>query len=178
MVSAHLINSRLSLSMVFMRYHMRRADKEFTEQEKLRGVLKETCYMTLAMARDGEPYLVSLSHGYDEERKCLYFHCTEEGKKLDYMRANPVVWGQVIVDHGYVEKECTHDYVTVMFSGRVSFIEDPEEKRRALRTMLWQLEPDAEARERRMNTDGLATTVFGRIDVEHMTGKKTKEIDL
>ena len=164
--------------MVFMRYHLRRADKEFTEQEKLRGVLKETCYMTLAMARDGEPYLVSLSHGYDEERNCLYFHCTEEGKKLDYMRANPVVWGQVIVDHGYVEKECTHDYVTVMFSGRVNFIEDPEEKRRALRTMLWQLEPDAEARERRMNTDGLATTVFGRIDVEHMTGKKTQEIDL
>jgi len=60
----------------------------------------------------------------------------------------------------------------------VSFIEDEDEKRRALRTMLWQLEPDAEAREKRMNTDGLATTVFGRIDVDHMTGKKTQEIDL
>lgn len=82
------------------------------------------------------------------------------------------------MDHGYVEEECTHHYVTVMFRGRVSFIEDPEEKRRALRAMLWQLEPDAEARERRMATDGLATTVFGRIDVEHMTGKKTQEIDL
>ena len=157
---------------------MRRADKEFTEQEKLSKALKETCYMTLAMARDGEPYLVSLSHGYDEERNCLYFHCASEGKKLDYMRANTVVWGQVIVDHGYVEEECTHHYVTVMFRGRVSFIEDQEEKRRALRTMLWQLEPDAEARERRMATDGLATTVFGRIDVEYMTGKKTQEIDL
>ena len=161
-----------------MRYHMRRADKEFTEPGKLRGVLKETCYMTLAMARDGEPYLVSLSHGFDEERNCLYFHCVAEGKKLDYMRANPVVWGQVIVDHGYVEKECTHSYVTVMFRGRVSFIDDDEEKRRALRTMLYQLEPDAEARERQMATDGLATTVFGRIDVEHMTGKKAQEIEL
>lgn len=161
-----------------MRYHMRRADKEFTEQEKLGKVLKETSYMTLAMARDGEPYLVSLSHGYDAERNCVYFHSASEGKKLDIMRANPSVWGQVIVDHGYVEKECTHSYVTVMFRGRVSFIEDEDEKRRALRTMLWQLEPDAEAREKRMNTDGLATTVFGRIDVDHMTGKKTQEIDL
>jgi len=161
-----------------MRYYMRRADKEFTEQEKLGKVLKETSYMTLAMARDGEPYLVSLSHGYDEERNCVYFHSASEGKKLDIMRANPSVWGQVIVDHGYVEKECTHSYVTVMFRGRVSFIEDEDEKRRALRTMLWQLEPDAEAREKRMNTDGLATTVFGRIDVDHMTGKKTQEIDL
>jgi len=161
-----------------MSYHMRRADKEFTEPGKLSKVLKETCYMTLAMARDGEPYLVSLSHGYDEERNCVYFHSASEGKKLDIMRANPSVWGQVIVDHGYVEKECTHSYVTVMFRGRVSFIEDEDEKRRALRTMLWQLEPDAEAREKRMNTDGLATTVFGRIDVDHMTGKKTQEIDL
>ncbi len=164
--------------MVSMRYHMRRADKEFTEPRKLQGVLKETSYMTLAMARDGEPYLVSLSHGYDEERNCIYFHCASEGKKLDYMRANPVVWGQVIVDHGYAEKECTHRYVTVMFRGRVSFIVDEEEKRRALRTMLWQLEPDAEAREKRMNTDELASTVFGRVDVEYMTGKKTQEIEL
>jgi len=157
---------------------MRRADKEFTEPEKLRGVLKETCYMTLAMARDGEPYLVSLSHGYDEERNCLYFHCAAKGKKLDIMKASPVVWGQVMVDHGYVEKECTHSYVTVMFSGRVCFIDDDDEKRCAFRTMLYQLEPDAESREKRMATDGLATTVFGRIDVEHMTGKKAQEIEL
>lgn len=164
--------------MVSMRYHMRRADKEFTEPGGLRGVLRETSYMTLAMARDGEPYLVSLSHGYDEERNCLYFHCASEGRKLDYMRANPVVWGQVIVDHGYVEKECTHRYVTVMFRGRVSFIEGEEEKRRALRTMLRRLETDAETRERRMNTDDLGSTVFGRVDIEYMTGKKTPEIEL
>ena len=164
--------------MVSMRYHMRRADKEFTEPEKIRKVLKDTCYVTISMARDDEPYLVSLSHGYDEESNCIYFHCASEGKKLDFMRANPLVWGQVILDYGYIEKECTHHYVTVMFRGRVSFIENEEEKLRALRTMLWQLEPDLQARARRMNTDGLATTVFGRIDIEHMTGKKTSEIDL
>jgi nitroimidazol reductase NimA-like FMN-containing flavoprotein (pyridoxamine 5'-phosphate oxidase superfamily) len=163
---------------VILRHHMRRADKGFTEQGKLRKVLRETCYMTLAMARDGEPYLVSLSHGYDEERNCLYFHSAPEGKKREYMRANPEVWGQVIMDHGYVERECTHSYATVMFRGRVSFIEDPEEKLRALRTMLWQLEPDAEARMNRMSTDGLDSTVFGRVDVEYMTGKKSQEIEL
>ena len=157
---------------------MRRADKEFKEQKELRKVRRETCYMTLAMARAGEPYLVSLSHGYDEERNCLYFHCAPEGKKLEYMKANPEVWGQVIMDHGYVERECTHSYATVMFRGRVSFIEDPVEKLRALKTMLWQLEPDAEAREKRLNTDGLGSTVFGRVDVEYMTGKKSQEIEL
>jgi len=29
-----------------------------------------------------------------------------------------------------------------------------------------------------MNTDDLGSTMFGKIDVEHMTGKKTQEIDL
>ncbi len=161
-----------------MRYHMRRTDKEFTEQRKLRKVLRETCYMTLAMAREGEPYLVSLSHGYDEERNCLYFHCASEGKKLDMLRANPAVWGQVIVDHGYVERECTHLYATVMFRGRVSFIEEPDEKRRAFRTMLSQLEPDDKARDKWMNVDGLDKTVFGRVDVEYMTGKKSQSVEL
>jgi len=163
---------------VTLRHHMRRADKEFTEQGKLREVLRETSYMTLAMAMDGEPYLVSLSHGYDEDRNCLYFHCASEGKKLEYMRANPVVWGQVVMDHGYVYGECTHSYATVMFRGRVSFMDDPDEKLRALKTMLWQLEPDADVREKQMSTDELGTTVFGRVDIEFMTGKKSKEIEL
>lgn len=157
---------------------MRRADKEFTDPEKLRKVLRETSYMTLAMARDGEPYLVSLSHGYDDESNCLYFHCASEGKKLEFMKSNPLVWGQVIVDHGYVERKCTHRYATVMFRGRVSLMEDPEEKRHALRTMLWQLEHDAGAREKQMNTDGLDSTVFGRVEIEYMTGKKSRDVAL
>ncbi|MBN2334200.1 pyridoxamine 5'-phosphate oxidase family protein [Candidatus Bathyarchaeota archaeon] len=161
-----------------MRYHMRRADKEFSDKRQLAKVLKGTEYMTLAMARGGEPYLVSLSHGYDEERNCLYFHCVSEGKKLDIMRECPDVWGQVIMDHGYAENECTHHYVTVMFKGRIEFIEDIEEKRQALRTLLYQLEPNPEAREKRLGTDGLPSTVFGRVVIEYMTGKKTPEIDL
>ncbi len=166
------------VSVVVLRHHMRRADKEFMDPGQLGRVLKETSYMTLAMSRGGEPYLVSLSHGYDEDRNCLYFHSAPEGKKLEYMRANPVVWGQVVMDRGYAEGECTHRYATVMFRGRASFIEDPGEKRRALRTMLWQLEPDAEARENLLNTDGLGSTVFGRVDVEYMTGKKSMDVPL
>ena len=63
--------------------------------------------------------------------KCLYFHCAPEGKKLDYMQANPHVWGQAIIDHGYVEGKCNHLYVTAMFEG-THLAESIDEKRRIM----------------------------------------------
>jgi len=43
---------------------------------------------------DNEPYLVSLSNGYDEAINCLYFHCADEGKKAAYLKANSKLWGK------------------------------------------------------------------------------------
>ncbi len=63
-----------------MKYHMLRHDKEITDEETLKKILKTTQYVTLAMVKDSEPYLVSLSHGYDEEKHCIYFHSPKKGK--------------------------------------------------------------------------------------------------
>ena len=64
-----------------MSFHVRRKDREITDTAALKEVLKSTKYVTIALCMDNEPYLVSLSHGYDETRNCLYFHCANEGKK-------------------------------------------------------------------------------------------------
>ena len=153
---------------------MRRIDKEFSEPESLRKVLRSTEYVTLAMVKDGEPYLVSLSHGYDEDRHCIYFHSADKGKKLDFMRSNPVVWGQALIDHGYADGECSHRYISVMFKGKVDFINDIEEKRHAFRVMMNQLEPIPESiMGRLLGSEELSSTVVGKISIEHMTGKKT-----
>lgn len=158
-------------------YHMRRADKEITDPHAIKRVLKAAQYMTLAMVKDGEPYLVSLSTGYDEERNALAFHSASEGKKLDYMRANPDVWGQIIHDHGYAVGECTHKYVTVMFKGRVRFLESVEDKRRAIRTIINQLDPEPKPLiNRLLKSEGLPTTVVGEVELLEVTGKKTPDI--
>jgi nitroimidazol reductase NimA-like FMN-containing flavoprotein (pyridoxamine 5'-phosphate oxidase superfamily) len=162
-----------------MRYHVRRQDKEITDPETLKKILKETNYVTLAMVNDGEPYLVSLSHGYDETENCIYFHSAPEGKKLDYMRANPIVWGQAMLDHGYHKGQCSHLYASVMFKGKIEFIEDTETKRHVFRTMVNQLEPEPETIMGRMvNSEGIPTTVVGRINIEYLTGKKSAEVTL
>jgi nitroimidazol reductase NimA-like FMN-containing flavoprotein (pyridoxamine 5'-phosphate oxidase superfamily) len=162
-----------------MKYHMRRADKEIKDPDEVKRVLKKARYMTLAMVKDGDPYLVSLSTGYDDEHNVLYFHSAGEGKKLDYMRASPDVWGQVILDHGYAEKECTHRYASVMFRGRIRFLESSEDKRRAIATMINQLDPEpGPLMERLLKSESLPTTVVGEVTLLEATGKKTPDIQV
>jgi nitroimidazol reductase NimA-like FMN-containing flavoprotein (pyridoxamine 5'-phosphate oxidase superfamily) len=166
------------LFLIVMRYHVRRKDKEITDGAALRRLLGETEYVTLAMSKDNQPYLVSLSIGYDGERNCVYFHCAREGKKLDYLRANDAVWGQALRDYGYKQEECSHVYATVQFYGRVRFLEGKEEKLHAFRVMARQLDDDPEARTSGIKLDSLDNTIVGRIDIEHMTGKKSEEVEL
>jgi nitroimidazol reductase NimA-like FMN-containing flavoprotein (pyridoxamine 5'-phosphate oxidase superfamily) len=166
------------LFLIVMRYHVRRKDKEITDGAALRRLLGETEYVTLAMAKGNQPYLVSLSIGYDGERNCVYFHCARDGKKLDYLRANDAVWGQALRDYGYKQEECSHVYATVQFYGRVRFQESREEKLHAFRVMARQLDDDPEARTSDIKPESMDNTIVGRIDIEHMTGKKSEEVEL
>ena len=159
-----------------MKYHMIRRDKEITDEETLKKILKTTKYVTLAMVKENEPYLVSLSHGYDEENHCIYIHSAKNGKKLDFMRASPVVWGQALLDHGYVEIECSHNYASVMFSGKVSFIEDKEERWKAISLMTRQLDPNAEDMIANRKPESLDTAVIGKIKIDYWSGKKSAEV--
>jgi len=162
------------------KYHLRRTDKEIEDATVMKKILKSTRYVTIAMSLNDQPYLVSLSHGYDEGRNCIYFHCAKEGKKLDYMRSNNAVWGQAMLDYGYSEGEgdCTHLYASVHFSGRVTFLESLDEKRHAMICMMRQLGSNPEPLIARLNLDRLDRTVIGRIDILYMSGKKSKEVTL
>ena len=159
-----------------MRYHMRRMDKAIADVEEMKKILRSTEYVTIAMSKDNEPYMVSLSHGYDEANNCIYFHCAKEGKKLDYLKSNNAVWGQALQDHGYRQGECTHLYASVHFKGRVTLLMDPDEKLRALSLMARRLDGDPERLITGWRPERLVETVVGRIEIEYMTGKKSKEV--
>ena len=161
-----------------MSFHIRRKDKEITDQRLLKKILVTTKYVTIALSMDNMPYLVSLSYGYDEKRNCLYFHCAKEGKKLQYLRANNNVWGQALIDFGYYEGQCTHLYATVHFSGKVSFIEDVNEKRQAVECMINQIDKNPEKLLADLNEDRLKNTTIGRINLQYMSGKKSKEVTI
>jgi hypothetical protein len=154
-------------------YHLRRKEKALDDPEAMRRVLRAVKHVTLALCRDGEPYLVTMNHGYDEAEGCLYFHCAPSGKKLDFLRANPRVWGQALEDLGYLDGECDHAYRTVQFSGAAEFIEDYEQKRRALEVMIDQLEPDpGPVKERTLEPPRVRGVGILRVRILSMSGKE------
>ena len=154
-----------------MSFHVRRKDREITDPEILRKVLKSTKYVTVALCKENEPYLVSLSHGYDEKQNCLYFHCADEGKKLVYAKANSKVWGQAVQDYG-VTNECDYAYTSVHFSGTLCLIDDLKAKHHAIEIMVKQLSPNPEVKLAKIKPEELATTTMGRIDITYMSGKQ------
>ena len=159
-------------------YHQRRPKKTITDEREMIEIITGQKVMTLAMARGDEPYLVTVNYGFDEVQRCCYFHCSRVGKKADFLRANPVVWGQVTEDRGYIAGACDHAFRTVQFRGRVEFLEGDEEKRRALAVMVEHLEPDPEPVKQRLITpESLERVAVGRVQIEEMTAKRNPAKD-
>ena len=156
-----------------MKHHLRRQDKEIKDLSLLKKILKQTKYVTIAMCKDNLPYLVTLSHGYDEENNCIYFHCATEGKKLDYLKANDTVWGQALLDYGY-EGNCTQHYATVMFQGKVSFVDEIEKKRNAFIVMKEHLDSSQKGLEEYLKAS-ISKTLVGKISIEFLSGKKSSK---
>ncbi len=156
---------------------MRRKEKEITDPAEMKAVLAAAKYVTVAMCRADEPYLVTLSHGYDEKRNAVYFHCAREGKKIGILAANDRVWGQALLDRGYADGRCDHLFTSVQFHGRVSFVEDAAEKRHALAVMIRQLESDpAKVLGHQVNDASVAKVHIGRIDLDFLSGKRSEKV--
>lgn len=156
---------------------IRRKDKEITDVEEIKSILKKTQYVTLAMSHNDEPYLVTLSHGYDQDRNCVYFHCASEGKKVNILRANNLIWGQALIDKGYAQGACDHLYATAQFRGRVTFIEDLEEKEHALKVMIESLDKNPqEIIKKQLQPQSIQKVRIGRIDIDYMSGKKADKV--
>lgn len=160
-----------------MMHEMRRMEKAIADPAEVKAILARVKYVTVAMCGNGEPYLVTLSHGYDPGRNCIYFHCAREGKKIEILSVNNTVWGQAIDDGGYVDGKCDHLYSSVHFHGSVTFVENDEEKRRALAVMIRQLEPDPEpVLAAQVTNAAVAGVNIGRIDIDFMSGKRSSEV--
>lgn len=151
---------------------IRRKEKTITNQDEIKEILLNEKYITLALAKDNIPYIVTLSHGYDMIKNCIYFHCANKGKKMDYLNSNNKVWGQAIDDLGYLEGKCSHAFKTAQFEGKVSFVTDFNEKRHALTLMINQLESDPKAViEKQLKESAIKKVTIGRINIENLSGK-------
>lgn len=159
------------------KYHMRAAHLEILDQDEISEILKTTKYMTISMVMpDGEPYTVILSHGYDSERNCIYFHTGHKGRKFEALRHQSKVCAIALDDQGYVMGKCRHRFRSAMVFGTVFEVDDPDEKLYGLTHMFNCLEENPEqALQERKITDKMITAVsILRLDIETITAKRSK----
>lgn len=117
-----------------MRKISRRMDAEWALE-----VFDRAPYVTLSMCRpDGLPYGVPVSL-VRKDASTFYFHCAEEGEKLDCLRNNPVVSLSAVSKCHPVfddeKKNYTEHYCSAIALGTCEWVEDRAEKVEALRLL-------------------------------------------
>src|SRR4051812_13014677 len=110
---------------------MRRTDKEIRDRDVIDGIIGKCEVCWVGLARDGVPYIVPVSFGYDGS--ALYFHTASTGQKVEFMTANPRVCfefehGVKLVSHESEPCNWTFSYQSVIGYGMVRELLDPKEK--------------------------------------------------
>ncbi len=156
------------------KYHLNnRPNRELTNEIDITAILESGKYAVIAMCRDNEPYIVTLSYGYDSLKKCLYFHCSPIGLKLDFIKYNAKVCATVIEDGGYIVDECGHNYRTAVFWGNINIVLDLDEKKHGMKMILNHLEENPSIIKDKLLKSGdfYSKMEILRLDISQIHGK-------
>jgi len=82
---------------------MRRTDREIHSRETIDQIIAAAGVCRLGLSNRDQPYIVPVSFGYDG--KAIYFHTATEGRKIDYMTANPRVCFEMEQDVRVIRNE-------------------------------------------------------------------------
>jgi len=119
----------------------------------------------------GQPYGVPLNYYYDAAENALFAHCLIRGKKLDNLRANPLVSFAVVGEYVLEPERFSSRYRSAIVTGRATIIEDPDEKTLRLTHLNERLAPLEFARYEEAIQRSLSSTSIIKIDIDSATGK-------
>lgn len=150
---------------------MRKKDKEIKDIAAIEEILTRAVVCRLGLCETNQPYVVPLCFGYKDNT--LYFHCANQGKKLDILRTNNNVCFEVDIDSRVIKADQPCDwgmkYKSVIGFGKAMFIEDVESKRKALNVIMQQYsEKSFEYPE-----EAIRNTVVIKVEIKSMTGKQS-----
>ena len=155
---------------------MRRRDREITDNEKIKEIIKACNCCRLGLNDNGKVYIVPLNFGFTEENEkyTFYFHGAKTGRKLDIIKQNNYAGFEFDTNHEiYTKGDKACDYTarfqSIIGNGKVTIIENSDEKMKALLEMMkhntgkseWEFD------ERMIK----AVTVF-KLEVEEMSCKE------
>lgn len=153
---------------------MRRSDREITDQGELFRIIDRAPYCHLALAVDGEPYLVPLLFGRDGGS--IYIHTALCGEKIDIMVKNPAARLAFECDVEVVSSqsaacEWSFSFCSVVARGMVHEVTDPDGKLKGLQAVMAHYSD----REWTFPETGVDRVRVWEIPLTEMTGKRSKK---
>jgi uncharacterized protein len=112
-----------------------------TSQDEINAIIGKCQVCHIAMVdNEGKPYVLPLNFGYEDG--IIYFHSARTGKKIDILQRHASVC--VAFSSDYLlrfqneDVACSYSmkYRSVLAYGKVEFIEDPDQKMKALANVM------------------------------------------
>ena len=155
---------------------MRRKDRQITDEAQIDAVLRQCDCIRLAFACAGAPYIVPMNFGFVHEAggpRLFYLHCARRGRKLDEMRRAPRVGFELDTGHGVITapEACgwAFRFQSVIGTGVIREVREPEEKKRALSAILAHYE---KSRPFTFTDEQAQRVAVFRLDVAQLTCKE------
>lgn len=153
---------------------MRRNDREITDIVTIEKIIEKADVCRIAMADMNIPYMVTMNFGYcagNEPR--FYFHCANEGRKLDMIRKNNFVCFSLDTDHEIYkgQKGCDWgmNFSSVTGNGIISVVTDKADKKAGLNCIMKHYSGKSE---HTYEDSVFGRTTVLRLDIKEMTCKK------
>jgi len=153
---------------------MRKKEREVNDNESIELIISNSDVCRIAFASDNMPYIVTMNFGYSGgDQPCLYFHCANEGRKLEMIKKNNYVCFQMDTDHKIYggEKGCDWGmrFSSVVGYGKISVVDDQLSRKKGLDCLMKHYTCDQNFT---YDEEVLVRTTILRLDITEMTGKK------
>ena len=153
---------------------MRRKEKEITDYLEIETIMQKARVCRLGLAHNNIPYVVPLFFGYNNNT--IYIHCAKEGRKTEMIRENNRVCFQMDTDTKIRNRDkpaCqwSSSYRSVIGYGEAAFLEDVEEKRKALDIIMRHYSQQVKLD---YSTEAIESVGIIKITVTSLSGKQSE----
>ncbi len=122
--------------------NLRRQDREVTETKELMQIIDQCKVCRVGMQDNAGLYIVPMNFGYiyDNNQLVLFFHSAKEGRKIKALKENIDICFEMDCEHHLItgDEACQYSYSfkSIIGNGKVVFIDEVEEKKTALSTLM------------------------------------------